>query len=109
MTERITWVRCLSCDGPAVVGWMGDEPVEFDCPGSCPQLGGQLDRPAVEQAWTGRPPSPTEQEHVLAWSRDLREQSVRLQQEARSACARSIATVRECRAHRRARASAMNV
>jgi hypothetical protein len=107
MTERITWVHCLSCDGPAAVGWIGDEPVEFDCPSGCAQLGGQLDRPAVVQDWTGTPRPMTGQQDVLAWSRDLGEHSAWLREQARSACARCTVTVREIRASRQARASAI--
>jgi hypothetical protein len=107
MSERITWVRCLSCGGPAAVGWIGDEPVEFDCPRGCPQLGGQLDGRAAAEHVPGAPAESTEHLDVLAWSRDLCERSGWLREQARFACVRSRVTVREIRASRQARGSAV--
>ena len=35
VSERVTWETCPSCGRPAAVGWVGEQPVEFDCPGRC--------------------------------------------------------------------------
>jgi hypothetical protein len=35
MSERITWEQCPSCGDTAAVGWIRDEPVEFDCVHNC--------------------------------------------------------------------------
>ena len=35
MSERITWEQCPSCGDAAAVGWIRDEPVEFDCVRNC--------------------------------------------------------------------------
>ena len=75
MSERITWTRCPSCGGPAALGWLDDEPVEYDCPGGCPPL---LD---------GSEGFADELLHVPASSRDLGEQAGWWREQARSACA----------------------
>ncbi|NYJ04463.1 hypothetical protein [Petropleomorpha daqingensis] len=96
MSERITWTRCPSCGGPAALGWVGDEPVEYDCPGGCPPLLAGPERFADEHL------------DLLAWSRNLCQQSRWLREQARFACARSSATIRACRADRRVRASTVD-
>ncbi len=35
MSERITWEQCPSCGDTAAVGWIRDEPVEYDCVRNC--------------------------------------------------------------------------
>ena len=34
-SERVTWEDCPNCRRAAAVGWVGGQPVEFDCPGGC--------------------------------------------------------------------------
>jgi hypothetical protein len=46
VSERISWLRCPACGGPAAVGWettawsdgepVEQVPVEFDCSAGCP-------------------------------------------------------------------------
>jgi hypothetical protein len=99
MSERITWVRCLSCGGPAVVGWIGDEPVEFDCPEGCAQLAGQLD--GIHLAH-GRAVSflIAADLSLATWSRDLCLQSALLREQARIAVQQSRSSVIKSRALR---------
>ncbi len=35
MSDAITWKRCPKCGDIAAVGWIRDEPVEFDCVRNC--------------------------------------------------------------------------
>jgi hypothetical protein len=35
MSERISWTTCPHCGGAAAVGWLQDDPIEFDCAAGC--------------------------------------------------------------------------
>jgi hypothetical protein len=35
MSDRITWEVCPGCGRTAAVGWLDDQPVEFDCTAGC--------------------------------------------------------------------------
>lgn len=35
MSERITWTTCPHCGEAAAVGWLQEEPIEFDCKTGC--------------------------------------------------------------------------
>jgi hypothetical protein len=51
MSDRVTWEVCPGCGLTAAVGWIDDQPVEFDCTSGC--------RPtAVQLSEFARRPSP---------------------------------------------------
>ena len=35
MSDRITWEDCPGCGRTAAVGWLNDQPLEFDCTAGC--------------------------------------------------------------------------
>jgi hypothetical protein len=123
MSDWITWGTCLGCGRRAAIGWMAGEPVEFDCPSGCRLTGAQLgslqlvpgqslslvpgrpDVAALPMAHRDMAPRHMAPRHmaprhmaprdVFEWSRELRERSGWLAQQAASACERCAATVAE--------------
>lgn len=59
MSERVTWTTCPLCSEAAAVGWLQEEPIEFDCRTGCllPDLG-ILDRQAATGLMNSAPDIP---------------------------------------------------
>jgi hypothetical protein len=42
MSDRITWGTCPSCGQLLAIGWVGDDPTEWDCVEGCELTASQV-------------------------------------------------------------------
>jgi hypothetical protein len=50
MGDRVTWEVCPGCGRTAAVGWIDDEPVEFDCTAGCELTAAEYRRLAARRS-----------------------------------------------------------